>query len=204
MTNVTDERKPFATFAGFVSMEFLLQPWPWYVTGPLIGVMVPLLLYLGSSFGISGNLETICSIAGAGKISDYFNVDLKTKLPRLMFAVGATLGGFVAGHFLTAENYSIDLSSAAISTISAYGISDFLGLQPTELFNWNFLASVNGIILLCIGGFLIGFGTRYAGGCTSGHSITGLSSFQWPSLVATIGFFIGGLITTHFILPLIF
>lgn len=185
-------------------MNWILEPWPWYVSGPLIGLMVPILLFIGSAFGISGNLETICSIAGAGKISDYFKVDISPKLPRLFFAVGAILGGFIAGQLLTEEHYAVELSDAAKTTISGYGISDFSGLQPSELFNWDFLTSSTGIILLGLGGFLIGFGTRYAGGCTSGHSITGLSSLQWPSLIATIGFFVGGLITTYLILPLLF
>lgn len=185
-------------------MDWIFEPWPWYVSGPLIGLMIPTLLFLGSVFGISGNLETICSIAGAGRISDHFKVDIKSKLPRLFFAIGAMIGGFIAGQLLTNASYSVDLSDAAVSTISSYGITDFSGLQPAELFNWDFLTSTNGMILLGSGGFLIGFGTRYAGGCTSGHSITGLSSFQWSSLVATIGFFIGGLITAHALLPLLF
>lgn len=185
-------------------MDLILQPWPWYVSGPLIGLMVPALLFLGSAFGISGNLETICSMAGAGRVSDYFKVDIKSRLPRFFFAIGSIIGGFVAAQLLTNDGYSVDLTDAAVSTISSYGISNFSGLQPVELFSWEFLTSWQGALLLCLGGFLIGFGTRYAGGCTSGHSITGLSSFQWPSLIATIGFFIGGLITTHFLLPAIF
>lgn len=204
MTDITIGCKPLPILVCFTRMNWILEPWPWYVSGPLIGLMVPILLFIGSAFGISGNLETICSIAGAGKISDYFKVDISPKLPRLFFAVGAILGGFIAGQLLTEEHYAVELSDAAKTTISGYGISDFSGLQPSELFNWDFLTSSTGIILLGLGGFLIGFGTRYAGGCTSGHSITGLSSLQWPSLIATIGFFVGGLITTYLILPLLF
>jgi uncharacterized membrane protein YedE/YeeE len=57
---------------------------------------------------------------------------------------------------------------------------------------------------MVIGGFLVGFGTRYAGGCTSGHAISGLSNLQFASLIATIGFFAGGLIATHLLYPLLF
>jgi uncharacterized membrane protein YedE/YeeE len=53
--------------------------------------------------------------------------------------------------------------------------------------------------LLLVGGVLIGFGTRYAGGCTSGH-VSGLSNLQIPSLKAVIGFF-GGLIMSYFYSP---
>ena len=77
-------------------------------------------------------------------------------------------------------------------------------LVPTEMYNLEAITSLKGLILLIIGGLLVGFGTRYAGGCTSGHAITGLSSLQKPSLIAVIGFFIGGLIMTNFILPIIF
>lgn len=188
---------------GFVSMEWILEPWPWYVSGPLIGFLVPAMLWLGSSFGVSGNLESICGIVGAGRISDYFKFDLSTRIPGLLFVTGAILGGFIASNFLSSEDYSVALSASAVESIKALGITDFRGLQPSELFNWEFLTTQKGLILLCLGGFLIGFGTRYAGGCTSGHSITGLSALRPASLIATIGFFIGGLITTHFILPII-
>lgn len=184
-------------------MEWIVEAWPWYVSGPLIGIFVPMMLWLGSAFGISGNLESICSLVGAGRISDYFKFDLEPRIPGLLFVVGVILGGAIAGNWLTADGYSVALSNAAIESISELGITDFNGLQPQELFNWQFLMSWQGAILLCLGGFLIGFGTRYAGGCTSGHSITGLSAMRPASLIATIGFFIGGLITTHFILPLI-
>ncbi len=184
-------------------MDLILGAWPWYVTGPLIGLLVPAMLVLGSAFGVSGNLETLCTLAGAGKISNYFRVDLKARIPSLLFVIGSVLGGFIAVNWLTIENYSIDLSSDAVASISSLGISDVSGLQPLEIFNWDFLMSFKGFVMLCLGGFLIGFGTRYAGGCTSGHSISGLSGMQLISLVATIGFFIGGLISTHFLIPMI-
>ena len=75
---------------------------------------------------------------------------------------------------------------------------------PAEIFSEESIFSLKGFYILIVAGFMIGFGTRYAGGCTSGHAITGLSSLQFPSLLAVIGFFIGGLIMTWFLLPLIF
>lgn len=185
-------------------MEFLYEPWPWYLSGILLGVLVPLMLWLGSGFGVSGNLDSICGMLGAERFSDHFKFNLKDKLPGLVFVLGAILGGFIAVYFLTAENYSVAISSATVGVLHAFGISHSQGLQPEQLFNWSFLASPQGFILLVLGGFLVGFGARWAGGCTSGHSITGISSLQLPSLVATIGFFIGGLIATHLLMPLIF
>ena len=76
-------------------------------------------------------------------------------------------------------------------------------LEPGSLFNWNYLFTWKGLFLFVGGGFFIGFGTRYAGGCTSGHAITGLSNLQLPSLIAVIGFFIGGLFTTWLLFPII-
>ena len=185
-------------------MNWIFEPWPWYVTGPLIGTFVPLMLLLGSSFGISGNLESICMVVGAGKVSDYFRSEFTPRVPGLLFVTGAVLGGFIAGNLLTNAEYVVSISDEAHRIISDWGITQFDGLQPEELFNWNFLFTIQGVILLCLGGFLIGFGTRYAGGCTSGHAITGISAFQSSSIIASIGFFIGGLITSHFILPILF
>ena len=166
-------------------------------------MLVPLMAWLGSSFGISSSLESICSLAGAHKVSAYFSANIGERKLGLLFVFGAILGGFIASNFLTTDNYAVNISGETIEAISKFEITNFSGLQPAELFNWSFLFSAKGILLLGLGGFMIGFGTRYAGGCTSGHSISGLSTLQPKSLVATIGFFIGGLISTHFLLPLI-
>jgi uncharacterized membrane protein YedE/YeeE len=185
-------------------MEFLFEPWPWYVSGPLLGLIVPLLYWLNSSFGVSSNIDTICGILGGKKFSDYFDFSLKDRRPGLLFVLGAMIGGFIASKFLTIENYHVAISDATLESIRNLGVEYSAGLLPDQLFTWNALFTLQGFISIVVGGFLVGFGTRYAGGCTSGHSITGMSNLQIPSLVATIGFFIGGLITTHFLLPLIF
>ncbi|MBP9151827.1 MAG: YeeE/YedE family protein [Flavobacteriales bacterium] len=184
--------------------DFLLEPWPWYVSGILLGVLVPAMLWLGSSFGVSGNLDSICGIFGADRFSDYFKFDIKDRLPSLIFVAGSVCGGFLAANYLTLDGYSVDIAASTVEALGALGISNFEGLQPRELFNLSFLSTAQGLILLVGGGFLIGFGARWAGGCTSGHSISGMSGMQLPSLVATIGFFIGGLIATHLLMPLIF
>ena len=185
-------------------MEFFLQPWPWYIAGPLIAVVLFLYFYFGKNFGASTNFETLCTIAGAGKVSDYFKKDWKERDFALLFVIGLIIGGFLSTTFLVPDQ-SIDLNPTTIKELSDLGFAN-AGQQyfPNEIFSEEVVFSLKGFLILIISGLLIGFGTRYAGGCTSGHAITGLSSLQLPSLFATIGFFIGGLIMTWFLIPLIF
>ncbi|TYA92151.1 YeeE/YedE family protein [Seonamhaeicola marinus] len=185
-------------------METILNPWPWYVSGPLIALIMALLLYFGKTFGMSSNLRTMCSAFGADKFSDFFKFDWKAQKWNLTVVLGAIVGGFIAVNFLSNETPT-DLNSKTINELQAMGFeTPGATLVPSELYNLEALSSVPGLLILIIGGLLVGFGTRYAGGCTSGHAITGLSSLQRPSLIAVIGFFIGGLVMTNFILPLIF
>ena len=182
-------------------IEFISQPWPWYVAGPLISFVMFLMLYFGKRFGLSSNLRTMCSILGAGKHCDFFDFDWKAQMWNLVFAAGLVLGGVIASQFLV-DDSAIQISAATQESLVSLGVeTDGSKLVPESIFNWDSLATTRGMIMLVLGGFLIGFGTRYAGGCTSGHAISGLSNLQLPSLIATVGFFIGGLIVTHFILP---
>lgn len=181
-------------------IEWISEPWPWYVAGPLITLFMVTLLLLGKQFGMSSNLRTICSIAGAGKQADFFNFNWKQSSWNLWLVAGAIIGGFIASQFL--HNNAVAISDETINLLNSYGIeSAGKAYLPTELFANSNLFSLKNILILLIGGFLVGFGARYAGGCTSGHAISGLSNLQWPSLLAVIGFFIGGLLTTFFILP---
>jgi len=182
-------------------IDFISQPWPWYVAGPLITLVMFLLLWLGNSFGISSNLRTMCSIFGAGKNCDFFDFDWKSQIWNLIFALGLVIGGFIAHAFLSPDG-DVHISQETVQELQAYGIENpGDSLVPEEIFNWQSLLTAKGLIMLVLGGFLIGFGTRYAGGCTSGHAISGLSNLQIPSLIAVIGFFIGGLIITYLVLP---
>lgn len=185
-------------------MEYILQPWPWYVSGPLIALVMFLLLYFGRTFGMSSNLRTLCSIGGAGKNVEFFKFDWKSQRWNLVVVLGAVVGGFIAHHFLS-NPINIDLSENTVNDLNTLGFENVgQSLLPPELFSWDNILTLKGISILIIGGFLVGFGTRYAGGCTSGHAITGLSSLQRPSLIAVIGFFAGGLIMIHLIYPIIF
>ncbi|WP_339757118.1 YeeE/YedE thiosulfate transporter family protein [uncultured Winogradskyella sp.] len=185
-------------------MEYVLKPWPWYISGPCIAIVMFLLLYFGRTFGMSSNLKTICAIGGAGKKVEFFKFDWKSQTWNLVVVLGAIIGGFIAHNYLS-NPINIDLSQNTIEDLKTLGFENIgQSLLPLELFSWNAVFSLKGLLILVIGGFLVGFGTRYASGCTSGHAITGLSSLQLPSLIAVIGFFIGGLIMVHFIYPILF
>ncbi|MCB0445592.1 MAG: YeeE/YedE thiosulfate transporter family protein [Gelidibacter sp.] len=185
-------------------MEYILQPWPWYISGPLIAFIMFILIYFGKTFGMSSNLRTFCTIAGAGKKTEFFNFDWKSQKWNLIVVFGAVIGGFIA-HFWLSNPINMDLNPKTIEELSQLGFENAgKSLLPSEIYSWDAVLSFKGLAILIIGGFLVGFGTRYAGGCTSGHAITGLSSLQRPSLIAVIGFFIGGLLMVHLIFPLIF
>lgn len=183
-------------------LEFIRQPWPWYISGAAIAAIMVTLLYFGRSFGFSSNLRTICTLAGAGKKVVFFDFDWKTQKWNLLFLLGSVLGGVIAGTILK-NDHPLQLSAATVHDLKNIGIRFDGQLEPEQLFGIHAL-SVKNVALMLMGGLLIGFGSRYAGGCTSGHAISGLSNLQLPSLVAVIGFFIGGLIMTHFLFPLIF
>lgn len=183
-------------------LNIFTRPWPWYVSGPLIGLTVPLLLIAGNkSFGISSSLRHICAACLPAKIP-FFQYNWKKEVWNLFFAAGILMGGFLAAGFLN-DPEPVKINAALASDLSKYGIHDYSGLVPNDLFNWANLFTARGAILMVLGGFLVGFGTRYAGGCTSGHAIMGLSNLQWPSLVATACFMAGGFIMANLILPFI-
>lgn len=185
-------------------MELIYHTWSWYISGFIIGLVMLALIYFGKSFGMSSNLRTLCSMAGAGKKVAFFDFDWKAQRWNLAIVAGAMLGGFVATHFFS-DPSNVSINPDTIGMLEMMHIDAPQGkLMPDALFSNQIFQSPKGIFILLIGGLLIGFGSRYAGGCTSGHAISGLSNLQLPSLKAVIGFFIGGLIMVHFILPLIF
>jgi len=182
--------------------DLIKQPWPWYVAGPLIGLTVPLLLILGNkTFGISSSLRHICAACFPAGLS-FFQYNWKKEVWNLFFAAGIAAGGYIAARFLN-NHQPVAVNTHLVSILQHYGVHNYSGLVPTELFNWQSLLTIRGFILMIAGGFLVGFGTRYAGGCTSGHAIMGLSNLQWPSLVATCCFMAGGFIMANLILPFI-
>ena len=163
--------------------EWLSQPLPWYVAGPLIGLFVPLLLLLGNKpLGSTSSLRAIC--AGIlPRRSGFFDYDWKRSGAwNIALVLGVLSGAYVATRLLG---------------------HDTSALTPAALFSWSALLTMRGAIALVIGGFLVGFGASYAGGCTSGHGITGLADLQFASLIAVMSIFAAGILTTFFVLPLI-
>ncbi len=184
--------------------NWITEPWPWYIAGPMITLVMYLMLYMGKSFGVSSTLRTFCSIAGAGKKIPFFNIDWKEQRWNLWFVLGGLIGGWIASTFLQGDQ-AYHISGSTITALQALHINVTPNSPaPEGIFSWDGLFSLRGFLAIVIGGFLVGFGTRYAGGCTSGHAISGLSNLQLPSFIAVVGFFIGGLICTHFLFPFIF
>ena len=185
-------------------MEFILKPWPWYVGGPLITLTMALLILLGKRFGMSSNLRTVCTILGGDRASDFFRFDWKAQRWNLIIALGVVIGGFLARNYLT-ENDSVAIHPTTVERLHDLGFASAgNAYMPQEFFSETAWSDPKVLIILVVGGFLVGFGARYAGGCTSGHAISGLSSLQLPSLIAVIGFFVGGLFMVHVLFPLIF
>jgi uncharacterized membrane protein YedE/YeeE len=178
------------------------EPWAWYVAGPLIGLTVPLLLLIGNkTFGISASLRHICAACLPANIP-FFKYEWQKEIWNLIFVSGIFIGGAIAVHFLS-SNDPVIVDANLTAELSKYGITNFDNLVPVDILNWQTLFSLKGFLMIVVGGFLVGFGTRYAGGCTSGHAISGLSALQWPSLVATCCFMLGGFVMANLILPFI-
>lgn len=183
-------------------IELFKNPWPWYVAGPLIGLIVPALLLLGNKhFGISANLRHLCAACFPSNIK-FFQYDWKKERWNLFFAAGILVGSFLAIQLLSAPG-GVQVNPHLLQELNSYGIHHTKELLPPEIFSWQSLFSFRGLVLLIGGGFLVGFGTRYAGGCTSGHAIMGLSNLQLPSLIATMSFMVGGVLMANFLLPFI-
>jgi uncharacterized membrane protein YedE/YeeE len=183
--------------------EFITQSWSWWFSGLVISAIMFVLLFFGQSFGFSANLRTICAAAGAGKKVSFFNFNWKNQMWNLVFLTGAIIGGFISGTLLK-KDAPIQLSEATKTDLQELGFSAPADIQPAELFSMDAVLSIKGFLILALGGLMVGFGSRYAGGCTSGHAISGLSDLQLPSLIAVIGFFMGGLLMTHLLFPIIF
>ncbi|WP_121665791.1 YeeE/YedE family protein [Mesonia aquimarina] len=183
-------------------MNLIYESWPWYIGGPAIAFIMLFLLLIGKKFGMSSNLRSLCSIGGAGKLADFFQFDWKSQRWNLTIMLGAAIGGYLAANYLSSN--TVEINESLLPQLQAYGINSAgKAYLPTEIFSMENLGLKN-ILILLGGGLLVGFGARYAGGCTSGHGISGLSNLQLPSLIAIIGFFIGGLVMVHLFYPFIF
>jgi uncharacterized membrane protein YedE/YeeE len=183
-------------------IALLSRPWPWWIAGPLLGLIAVSLLVVGNRpFGFSNNLRHMCAAVAPGSMA-YLRYDWRRAGGwNLAFALGAIVGGYIGAQVLASP--SVAIAPDVKASLATLGIHDFAGLAPREVFSWASLLTLRGLACIVGGGFCVGFGTAYAGGCTSGHGITGLASFEWRSLVAVIGFFAGGVLTTYALLPLV-
>jgi hypothetical protein len=183
-------------------MDLFSSFWPWYVAGPLIGLYVPVLyLLLNKHFGVSSTFRDICA-AALRPAAPYFKYNWKANSWRLVFVGGVVLGGLLARGTLATPAIG-QISDHTLAALSSLGVRDFSRLIPGDLFSFSSLLTLRGFLLIVGGGFLVGFGTRYADGCTSGHTIHGIATFQRASIVATLCFFAGGLLSSYVLLPLI-
>ncbi len=185
-------------------MNWMDDTWPWYVAGPLLAGIMFALLFLGKQFGVSANLRTMCSLAGAGRFSNFFNINWKDQRWNLYFILGGAIGGYIAAHYMGNNGVSISQKTADYLENTYQITGSKMAYLPPELFSVEGFSHPFLWAIWIGGGLLVGFGARYAGGCTSGHAISGLSNLQWPSLIAVIGFFIGGLTMVHLLFPLLF
>lgn len=184
-------------------IEALTSPWPWYIAGPLLGLFPAMLLLAGNRLlGVSSTLRHMCALAGAREFRTSAADWRAGGAWNLAFAVGILCGGFLAGTVF-ANPEPVAISDATRASLSALGIESFSGLVPAGLFSWSSLLTWRGAAIILGGGFLIGFGAAWAGGCTSGHGLTGIADLQLPSLVALVGFFLGGFVGTYVLLPLL-
>ncbi len=184
-------------------IDLLKQPWHWAIAGTLIGLTVPVLLLVGNKkFGISASLRQVCAICLPANIP-LFKYDWKKENWNLVFVIGTVIGGFLAAQFLANPN-PVEIAESTKASLEKFGITDFTQRMPSQIFSFENLFTLKGFFFFVVGGFLVGFGTRYAGGCTSGHSIFGLATLQMPSLIATCCFMIGGILSANILMPLIF
>jgi uncharacterized membrane protein YedE/YeeE len=186
-----------------IMIEWLSAPWPWYFSGMMISLLMWLMLYFGKTFAFSSNFRTLCAMCGLGAVSSYFRYDWKSQIWNVIFLLGAIAGGWLSSAYWMGSGIP-EVSEHFISDLLAMGFSAPTSMQPSELYDPQHAFSLKGFLILLLGGIMVGFGARYAGGCTSGHAISGLSNLQWPSLLAVLGFFAGGLFMTYVVFPYLF
>lgn len=192
-------------YRDLIMIEILEGPWTWWVAGPLLGLVAPFVFwYGGKKWGVSRSLQHLCAATFPGGL-EYFRYDWRRQGAwSLAMVAGIVVGGFLGGRVLSSPDHVVAISEATRADLVELGVTDFSGMVPSELFSFHALLSLPGVVLIVVGAFLVGFGARYANGCTSGHAISGLSLLQPSSLLAVVGFFVGGLISVHLLLPLLF
>ncbi|NRB46767.1 MAG: YeeE/YedE family protein [Saprospiraceae bacterium] len=181
------------------TFDLLHDPWPWYVVGPLMGATIPLLLFWGNRMlGASSSLKHLCALLPSK--AEYFQYDVRNGYWNIAFSIGVCLGAAICFHYFYDTN-QVTIASATVEDLQQLGLSDFSGMMPYEIFGISSFTETRYWLFTVVGGFLVGFGVRYAGGCTSGHGFMGLSLMSRASFLAILAFFGGGMFFTFFLLP---
>lgn len=182
-----------------IFLNILSQPWPWYLAGPLIGLIIILLQWIDNKpLAASSSYRHICAATLPSGIK-FLNYNWKGEYWNLFFVAGIIAGGMVTGAIH--HTHQVTITNETIRQLQAAGLTDTSGFAPAQLFSLAAVQTIAGFLTIVLGGFLIGFGSRYAGGCVSGHSMTGISDLQWTSMLATACIFFGGIFTSYILLP---
>lgn len=160
-----------------------LSPLHWSAAGVAIGAITLLMLWLmNQRLGISTGFENLCALVVR---IPYFERDeiRASQRWRLPFLAGLVVGGFLSA-----------ATSGGWTPFWDLGMFDAsVGWGPAGKLAWMFA-----------GGLLIGFGTRLAGGCTSGHGIFGVANLERASIASTLSFMAAGIVATHFVYRVVF
>jgi len=182
-------------------INFFSQPWPWYIAGPLIGLIIILLQWIDNKpLAASSSYRHICAATFPSGIT-FLKYDWKGEIWNLYFVAGIIAGGVLTGALH--QTSQVNITNETIQQLLAAGLTDTSGFAPAQLFSFAAFQTISGFLIIVLGGFLIGFGSRYAGGCVSGHSMTGISDLQWTSMLGTMCIFLGGIFTSYILLPLL-
>ncbi len=105
-------------------------------------------------------------MCGADEKANFFDFNWRAQKWNLTVIVGAAIGGFIAMNFLT-EDPAVAINPETVSILQGLGFqSAGEAYLPDELFCLEALTDWKALPILIIGGFLLGFGARWAGGCT--------------------------------------
>src|SRR5882672_6733758 len=125
--------------------EWISKPWPWYVAGPLIGLVVPVLLIMGNkSFGVSSSLRHICAACFPANIS-FFKYEWKKEAWNLFFVAGIFIGALIASQLL-ADPEPIKVNPALVAELHSYHVDTYSNQLPREIFSFPGLFTLRGFI----------------------------------------------------------
>jgi len=193
----------------------------WWMGGLTLGILTVLFRFLtGRTLGISGSWRKVAfwkQERAMDKATQAFTQNQESAANALM---AATLAEFGDSALATDTPEAVPVASAGIPKQAAPWsahvvflicliLGGFLWAVFTGSFHLQFHLSAihdhisgsfgNMSFMLLVGGFLVGIGTQMAGGCSSGHGLSGCSNLSWSSLVATAIFFSTAVVAANLI-----